>query len=85
MYEQGSGNCYRFAALFCWLARGLGYDANVVAGGVPSYSSGQAPHGWVEIHMNGTTYICDPDMEHSLPGYNWYMVTYAGAPTTYYR
>lgn len=85
MYQNGGGNCYRYAALFCWLARGLGYDANVVAGSVPSYSGWNNPHGWVEIHIDGTTYVCDPDLKHENPGYNWYMVTYDNAPTWYYR
>ena len=85
MYQNGGGNCYRYAALFCWLARGLGYDANVVAGSVPSYSGYNNPHGWVEIHQNGVTYVCDPDLKHENPGYNWYMVTYDNAPTWYYK
>ena len=83
MLDHGSGNCYRFASLFNWLARGLGYDARVVSGWVPSASGGAAPHGWVEIVLDGKTYGCDPDLAHELPGRNWYMFTYAGAPTTY--
>lgn len=78
-----SGNCYRYACLLSWLARGLGYDSQVVSGWVPSYSGGRAPHGWVEIRENGRTLICDPDMNHELRGYNWFMVTYQNAPTTY--
>ena len=83
MYANQGGNCYRYAALFCWLARGLGYDATVVTGYVPSRSSGWAPHGWCEITVDGTVYIVDPDLYKSYPSYNWYMVTYANAPTTY--
>lgn len=83
MLDHRSGNCYRFAALFCCLARGLGYDAEVRTGWVPSLSAGQAPHGWVEIRRNGTTYIYDPDMQNSLPGYGWFGVTYAAAPLVY--
>ena len=85
MYYNGGGNCYRYAALFCWLAKAVGYDANVISGHVPSRSQGRAPHGWVEIHMNGMTYVCDPDMVASLPNYNWYMNTYGNAPITYYK
>lgn len=85
MNDKKSGNCYRFAALFCWLARSYGYDAKVVSGAVPSLSQGRAPHGWVEIKLNGKTYVCDPDMAHALPSYNWYMTTYANAPIKYYK
>ena len=83
MYEDQGGNCYRYASLFCWLARGLGYDAKVVTGYVPSSSLGWAPHGWCEIVQNGTTYICDPDLAKDYPSLNWYFVTYSSAPTTY--
>lgn len=83
MIAKKSGNCYRFAALFCWLARGLGYDANVVSGWVPSYSGGQAPHGWVEVTVDGQTLVCDPDMYEAIPDRNWYLVTYDTAPVTY--
>lgn len=82
MIADGGGNCYRFASLFSWLARGLGYSANAVSGYVPSASGGSAPHGWVEIYIDGGTYICDPDLEHELGG-DWYMYTYANAPTSY--
>ncbi len=85
MYNHGGGNCYRYAALFCWLARGLGYDANVVSGYVPSLSGGRAPHGWVEIRSGGTTYVCDPDMQSAIPDRNWFWVTYDQAPTWYYK
>jgi hypothetical protein len=83
MVDRGGGNCYRFAALFCWLARAYGYDARVVSGSVPSISSGWAPHGWVEIYKDGQVYICDPDMENAYAGRGWYMTTYSQAPITY--
>lgn len=85
MYRNGGGNCYRYAALFCELAKAVGYDAKVVSGHVPSRSMGQTPHGWVEIRSNGTTYVCDPDMVHAYPTRNWYMFTYNNAPMNYIR
>lgn len=83
MYNNKGGNCYRYASLFCWLARGLGYDAKAVKGTVPSRSRGQAPHGWVEIKKDGKTWVCDPEMVHVLRGYNLYMMTYKSAPMVY--
>lgn len=82
MITNRSGNCYRFASLMSWLARGLGYKTNVVAGWVPSHSSGKAPHGWTEIYENGT-YVCDTCMNEAVPDRNWYMVTYSDAPVAY--
>ena len=83
MINNGMGNCYRYSALFCWLARALGYDARVVSGWVPSSSRGRAPHGWVEINQDGGTYVYDPDMYHAVRYRNWYKVTYQDAPVDY--
>lgn len=83
MLANGGGNCYRYASLFSWLARGLGYKTMVVSGWVPSISSGEAPHGWVEIEIDGRTYVSDPDLEHEIGGKNWYLFTYDDAPTNY--
>lgn len=85
MYQNGGGNCYRYAALFCWLAKAAGYDAGVVAGSCPRRGGGTTAHGWTEIYMNGQTYICDPDMQHEVPSRNWYMRTYSSAPMNYYK
>lgn len=85
MIQGGRGNCYRYAALFCMLARQLGYDASVISGWVPLNSGGLSPHGWCEILINGITYVFDPTMAHSIPGRNWYMTTYSNAPITYVK
>ncbi|MDR2197801.1 MAG: transglutaminase-like domain-containing protein, partial [Coriobacteriales bacterium] len=83
MINNGGGNCYHFAALFCVLAQSYGYDATVISGSVPSLSGGWVPHGWVEVRLNGTVYVCDPDLAYEIRGYNWFMITYGQAPTTY--
>jgi len=85
LYVKRSGNadCYGDAAMFMWLARACGYDANFRAGGCPSRSSGTVPHGWTEVYVDGQTYVCDPNLRRDLGSYNWYMVTYASAPIEY--
>ena len=83
MVAHHSGNCYRFASLFSWLARGLGYSTKVASGHVPSAAGGLAPHGWTWIYQNGKGYICDPDLNHEMPGYNWFMTTWNSAPCAY--
>lgn len=84
MYYMGRGNCYRYAALFCWIARGLGYDARAISGKAETLL-GFYPHSWVEIHQNGEVYVVDTEMHDSHPGYNFFMVTYANAPVYYQR
>ena len=83
MIAHHSGNCYRFASLFSWLAKGLGYESRVKSGWVPAAAGGRAPHGWAEVKINGSWRVYDPDLAHEIPGYNWYGFTYGTAPTTY--
>ena len=81
MVNNGGGNCYRFASLFGWCAKVLGYTSVVMRiGWVVGYSTPQAPHGWVTV--NG--YVCDPEMQYAAPYRNWYWQTYSSAPTAYY-
>lgn len=59
MFEKKSGNCYNFAGVFWILARFLGYDATCYSG---RCLSNAGPHGWVDIVMDGKTYIFDPQL-----------------------
>ena len=82
MLLSGSGNCYNFAALFCELARLVGYDARCYAGfaygeqyelagnegGRVIAPQGYTPHGWVEISMDGVDYIFDTEYEYRSSG-----------------
>lgn len=58
--QDGVGNCYGYAGAFCMLARGLGYDAWGVSGFA---LEDRGPHGWVEIQIDGTNYVFDPEVE----------------------
>ncbi|MGF7001988.1 hypothetical protein M2149_000358 [Lachnospiraceae bacterium PFB1-21] len=81
-YETRRGNCFCYASVFYWCAKKLGYSVRLIEGRVAT-RSGSNPHGWVEIDLNGTTYIVDPESRASL-GLNIYMSTYANAPLIYY-
>lgn len=81
--EQRAGNCYCYAASFAVVARQLGYDAKMISGSVPLLSGGYGPHAWVELNINGVTYICDPESQREYPNYGFYMTTYATAPYEY--
>lgn len=54
------GNCYSFSAMFSLLAREIGQPAYTVVGGLGQKAS---PHGWVEIKLDGTVYLFDPQLE----------------------
>ncbi len=82
-YQNRRGNCFCYAATFYWVAKELGYDVTLYEGRVRMAAGGTGPHAWVEIRINGTTYICDPNAEYET-GRNAYMVTYSSSPFTYY-
>lgn len=72
-FRNGCGNCYVYAAVFYYLAKGLGYNAEFIEGQVGLASGGYGPHGWVMIYQNDGAYICDPEAQYEIGGYNFYM------------
>ena len=86
-FDKGKGNCYVMAATFCEMARLLGYDARQISGFVPlgdqSVSQNFGPHSWVEIDVDGTTYVYDPDFTNET-GRNGFMITYGQSGTWRY-
>ena len=86
MIDMHKGNCYSFAALYYYLAKQIGYDAQAVIGTV---GHNHAPHGWVEIVIDGTTYLFDTemDMAYRLRGqqYDLFKRTYNNAPFVYVK
>lgn len=85
-FDKGKGNCYVMAATFCEMARLLGYDARQISGRVPLGYEGDGdygPHSWVEIDMDGTTYVFDPDFTNETY-VNGFMITYGQSGTWRY-
>ena len=84
MLNDGGGNCYCYAALFCELARFIGYDAQIFSGRVNGeqyefrdYEGNNVfagemstPHAWVEIEMDGENYLFDTEFEYRSYGMN---------------
>ena len=65
MFKNEKGNCYRYAACYACLAKIAGYRSRICIGN----TSNGSPHGWTEVLVNGTWYICDVDAQ--LPGYGF--------------
>ena len=63
MYSTGKGNCYCYSSAFWAAARGLGYDAKAVSG---TYGDDHAPHGWVEIIVDGRRLTYDVEIEMTI-------------------
>ncbi len=93
IFETGKGDCYNFAASFCFLARALGYNASAVVGSCGYvWNSVAIAHGWVEITIDGETYLFDPEIENynlragiSNETHGAFQVTYESAPGRYYK
>lgn len=76
---SGKGNCYKYAAAFAYIARGLGYDAKVCSGTVAAASGGRTPHAWTEVKMGDKWYIFDTEMQ-DAKGSGYYKQTYDKYP-----
>ena len=85
-FADGRGNCFSFAAAFQQLARAVGVEARTVVGNL---GKNRQVHGWVEIDLDGTTYVFDPELEMVYRGrgssYNLFKITYQSAPFTYWK
>ena len=82
-FQTNTGDCYVMAATFYYMAKMLGYDAHQIAGYVPLRGGGQGVHSWVEIDMDGATYVFDPDFTHETKR-NGYQITYGMSGTWRY-
>lgn len=79
LLTTGEGNCFRYAAAFASLAKGLGYQARVATGQIRAARGGLTPHGWTEILIGEEWYIFDPDMEDAKKQ-DYYWKTYENYP-----
>lgn len=82
-FVNGKGNCYVMAAMFCEMAKTLGYDAHLISGKVPLWNGGWGPHSWVEVIIDGVVYVCDPDFTNET-GSNGYLIQYGQSGTWRY-
>ena len=82
-FSNWKGDCYVYAATFYTMAINLGYDAHQMWGYVPSRNGTRATHSWVEISVDGTTYVFDPNFTYRT-GRNGYMIYYGMSGTWVY-
>ena len=62
--SQNQGNCYSYAASVTMLARACGYKAVGVSGAfTSSYHSSWVMHGWCQVTVDGTVYVCDAELQ----------------------
>lgn len=81
MLTTRMGNCYDFAAAFCYLAKAVGYEGMIcISGQCAAAGGGYTPHSWCEL--NGMVF--DPEITYAN-GYYLFNVTYGSLPFTYIR
>lgn len=83
-FDNNKGNCYVMAATFYEMAVNLGYQPRQMSGKVPLRVGGLGPHSWVEITIDGTNYVFDPDFTEET-GRNGYMIHYGQSGTWRYQ
>lgn len=73
MFQNKRGNCYRYGSAMAYIARVLGYESRVVAGGVSS-STYFSPHGWCEVKMDGKWRMYDCSIQAAYPQKQLYQI-----------
>lgn len=77
MFTNHCGDCYYYATTMAYIARVIGYDSRVAAGGVtawgPTYPL--SPHGWCEVRIGTEWKMMDCSMQNGHPDANLFFVT----------
>lgn len=86
MFETGQGNCYCYAAVYYYLTRRMGFQSRAISGMGGKHPS---PHGWVEIDLDGVTYVFDTQLEMAYRKKGWdydlFCKTYEQMPFSYIK
>lgn len=72
MLMSNRGVCDHYSAAFVVMTRALGLESYLVTGQVRSQGGGYTGHTWVNIRINGTYYIFDPQVQQNNPGSAYY-------------
>lgn len=78
MFTNKTGNCFSYAAAFAYIAKVLGYESRVQCGQIIAWGGNYyVAHGWTEVKVDGTWYICDAQQSYHRDRYDRYMKTRA--------
>ena len=79
LLDTGKGNCFGYSSLYHFLLQAMGYSSKTIAGIVMNRRTGILyDHCWVEVYLDGATYVCDPVFEvaYTYSGIYSYFITY---------
>ncbi len=82
--------CNRYSSAFIAMVRTIGLDARYVDGQTSAAAGGYTGHVWVEVVIDGTTYVFDPQVEDNISGggtirYLRFCKTYDQVPGKYIK
>ena len=66
------GVCDHYSAAFMVMTRAIGLESYFVGGQVRSKGGGYTGHAWVNIRLNGTYYVFDPQVQQNNTGAPYY-------------
>lgn len=64
--ENGYGTCTEYSYVYMAMMKYLGFDARTVDGSTAMAGGGYGCHMWVEVKLNGKTYVFDPQVEDDM-------------------
>lgn len=64
--ENGYGTCTEYSYVYMAMMKYLGFDAKTVDGSTAMAAGGYSYHMWVEVKLNGKTYVFDPQVEDDM-------------------
>ena len=88
--RDGYGACNNWSSAFVYVARALGYDADLCYGSTASSRGGGVEHYWPVITIADTEYVFDPQVEKDMTrrsgaiAYKRYGLTGSAASAKYY-
>lgn len=63
---RGFGTCTEYSHVMCAMLRYMGFKANTVWGQTTLAGGGYGQHMWVELTINGNTYVVDPQVDDNM-------------------
>lgn len=69
---SNKGVCDHFSAAFVVMTRAIGLESYFVGGQVSRKGGGYTGHAWVNIKLNGTYYVFDPQVQQNNPQAPYY-------------
>lgn len=87
---NGFGTCTEYSHVMCAMLRYMGFKANTVWGQTAMARGGYGQHMWVELYINGNTYVVDPQVDDNMSyggniSHRRFVKLYSETPGNYIR